>query len=635
MLDEIAISKSVTAFKRCGAGIGCAGLLLLLPLSTHAQPALGVVKDFSAVGGYYDPPHETQMKSKICGAEAEMQSGGRYLLKQLKLEVFRVNGERELVIESPQCVYDSSEHTAHSPARLEVQSGDGRFSVAGQGFLWEQDQGRLTISNQVRSVIQHPVTNSSATAELVITSRWFSFDATNRYAVFHEQVHGDDPQMEFTCGQLSVHAAPGSDSFEVVEATETPVFIGKPDGRRVSADRAIYTRADERVEMTGSVAWQQDRHSGRADRVEIHRLEKDFTADGHVAMKLPRESLGATGGILGKTNSAAARDNPQLLDLFTDHLHSRSNLTVMHGSVRLVDATNQLSCEKLSVYSATGDETNEWATAEGKVLVERGDGSLSADQSVYTKSNGIAVFTGSPMWRQAQLEGQAERVTVHGETGEIRAENQVVVKVPLGTQGASSLALFQEETTNSGPHEVKVFSKEVVAKERQALFVGDVRLHQMPITGSEPRLRSEEMEVKFSAYTNQVESLQARKNVVYEQGLPGITNGPAVYRRLTARTVTARMDPAKGKLSQMVAEGDVHVDQPGNVATSGRATFTTATELLELTDNPGVETPQMTLTGARTLYWDKGKDRFMGTGPFRIQLKPEAVKQTTDKEKIF
>lgn len=634
MLNAAAIWKSLTVIQRYGVAVGGACLLTLLRLSAHAQPSVGTVKGFSAVGGYFDPPHETQMKSLITGAEAEMLSGGRIRVKKkLKIEVFRVNGEREIVVEAPECLYDSSEHTADSPGRLQVQSGDGRFSVTGEGFRWQQDEGRLTISNQVRSVIQHPVTNSTALKELVITSRWFSFDATNRFAIFHEQAHGDDPEMEFTCGQLAVHAAPGSQSLEVVEAEQSPVFIGKPDGRRATADRAVYTRAKEHIELTGNVTWQQDRHSGRADRVEIYRLEKDFTADGHVAMKLPRESMGAGGALLSGTNATTANEHAPLLDLFTDHLHSRSNVTVIEGSVRLVDVTNRLSCDKLTLQSATGDPSNETATAEGNVVVEKGDGALRASRAVYTRSDAAVVFTGEPRWRQAQLEGQAERVTVHSETGEIRAENQVVVQVPLGTQSGASLAFFGEEHTNSGPREVKVFARAVTARERQVIFTGDVRLHQMPITGSEPRLRSDEMEVKFSAATNQVESLQARKNVIYEQGLPGVTNGPAIYRKLSARTVTARMDPATGALSHLVAEGDVQVEQPGNMATSGRATYTAATDLLELTDSPRVETPQMILTGARTLFWDKGKDRFMGTGPFRIQLKPEAVRRAGEQLK--
>lgn len=626
-------AKTSVAFLTCAAAL--AGVWF--GARVQAQPSLGTAENFTT-SEYFDAPNEKQIKSLITGAEAQPQSGGRYLLKQLKIETFRVTGEREIVIEAPACVYDSVARTAGSAGRLQIQSGDGRFSVAGEGFLWQEREGRLTISNQVRSVIQRATTNAvtEASAPLVITSRWFSFDATNQYAVFHEEVHGDDPEMEFTCGQLAVHAAPGERTFEVIEAGQSPVIIGKADGRRVTADRAVYTRADERAELVSNVAWQQGRHSGRADRAVVLRLEKDFTAEGHVAMKLPRESLGAGGLLLSGSNApvALADTNAPLVDLFADHFHSRSNLLVAEGAVRLMDITNRLACDKLTVQSATASAPEETAVAEGNVVVERGGGSLRAARAVYSKSDATIVFTGDPKWMQAQLEGQAERVTIHSETGEIRAENHVAVKVPLGAQQASLPTLFPTAAdTNSVPQVIEIFAQEFLAQERRVIFLGDVRSHQLPITGNESRLQCEELEMKFAPASHQTESLQARRNVVFEQGRPGVTNGPAIYRKLSTHTLTARSDPTTGAWLNLVAEGDVQIAQPGSLAGGGRATYTAATDFLELTDSPVLETPQILITDARTLYWDKANARFAGTGPFKIKFKPEAVRQTAEKLK--
>ncbi|MCU0784141.1 MAG: hypothetical protein MUF81_08890 [Verrucomicrobia bacterium] len=626
-------AKTSVAFLACAAAL--AGVWF--GAGAQAQPSIGTAEDFTT-SEYFDAPNEKQIKSLITGAEAQPQPGGRYLLKQLKLETFRATGEREIVIEAPACLYESVARTAGSAGRLQIQSGDGRFSVAGEGFLWQEREGRLTISNQVRAVIQRAITNAvtEATAPLVITSRWFSFDATNHYAVFHEEVHGDDPEMAFTCGQLTVHAAPGERSFEVIEAWESPVIIGKADGRRVTADRVVYTRADERAELVSNVSWQQGRQSGRADRAVVLRLEKDFTADGHVAMKLPRESLGAGGLLLSGSNApvALADTNAPLVDLFADHFHSRSNLLVAEGAVRLMDVTNRLACDKLTAQSATASASEETATAEGNVVVERGGGSLRAARAVYTKSEAAIVFTGEPKWTQAQMEGRAERVTIHSETGEIHAKNQVAVKLPVGDQRASFLTFFPAATdTNNAPQEIEVFAREFTAKERRVIFLGDVRAHQLPVTGSEPRLQCDELEVKFAAATSQAESLQARQSVVYEQGLPGLTNGPAIYRKLSTRTLTARSDPATGALLNLVAEGDVQIEQPGNRASGGHATYTAATDFLELTDRPTLETPQLLITDARTLFWDKTNHRFSGTGPFKIRFKPEVVKQAAGKLK--
>ncbi len=625
--------------KLCAVLLTAALMLACAVLALRAQPQtpIGTASDFSTCE-YYNAPHEKQARFCINGAEAQPQPGGRYLIKQLKIEAFRVTGERELVVEAPECLYDTAQGQASSSGRLQVQSGDGRFSVAGEGFLWQQGEGFLTISNQVRSVIQRALTNAATDSPLVITSRWFSFETTNRSAIFHEDVRGDDPEVEFTCGQLAVHAGPESQqqdrSFEVIEADQALVITGKADGRRATADRGVYTRTDERVELIGNVNWQQGLQSGRADRAVVHRLENDVRADGRVAMKLPRESLGAGGALLGGTNAPVATDKNLLVDLFADQFHSRSNLTVAEGAVRLVDGTNRLSCDKLTVQSATVISPEETATAEGNVVLEQGGGNLRAARAVYTRSKASIVFTGEPKWTHAQMEGRAERVTIQTETAEIRAEDQVVVKLPLEAHRASFLTMFPAAAdTNGTPQAVEIFAQTFTARERRALFSGNVRAHQLPATGSEPQLRSEELEVKFASASNQAESLQARKNVVYEQGLPGVTNGPAVYRKLTTHTLTARSDANTGVLLNLVAEGDVQIEQPGSQARGGRATYTAATDFLELTDHPSLETPQLIITDAQSLFWDKAKGRYTGTGMFKIKFKPAVVRQTGGKLK--
>ena len=586
---------------------------------------LGTANNFNTAE-YFDPPNQRQVKFELSGAQAQPQSGGGMLITQMKLQTFRETGEREIVIEAPECLYDKSARTAGSAGHLRIQSGDGRFSVAGEGFVWRQSAGVLTISNQVRAEIQRALTNAAAASPLVITSRWFTFDATNRYAVFHEEVHGDDPGVEFTCGWLAVHASSNGNSFEVIEAEQSPVIIGKADGRRATADRAIYTRDNEQAELIGNATWQQGRQSGRADHAVVRRIEKDLVADGHVAMKLPREALGAGGNLLAGSNApvTAALSNAPLVDLRADHFQSRSNVMVAEGAVQVVDATNRLSCDQLTVVSATPENTEETATAAGNVVVERGDGTLRAALAVYTKSDAAVVFTGDPHWSQAQMAGKAERVTVHSETGEIHGENAVAVKIQLGKQNASFLTFFPAAKTNSAPQEVEVFAREFTAKERQVIFLGDVRTHQLPITGSEPRLQSDELEVRFATEASQAESLQARKNVVYEQGTSGVTNGPAIYRKLSTRTLTAHAGPPNGALSDLVADGDVRIEQPGSVARGTRATYTAATDFLELTGQPTLDTPQARITEARTLVWDKGKNRFAATAPYKIVFTPDA-----------
>ena len=102
---------------------------------------------------YHDSPNETRMKSLINGSEAQPQPGGRYLIKQLRLELFDESGVKQMTIVAPECLYDGVKRTANSPGPLHMESGDGLMSIDGVGFLWRQDESTLTISNQVHTTI--------------------------------------------------------------------------------------------------------------------------------------------------------------------------------------------------------------------------------------------------------------------------------------------------------------------------------------------------------------------------------------------------------------------------------------------------------------------------------------------------
>jgi len=137
---------------RRAARIVPAGLALFVCLAP-GQTGTTTVKNFS-VPEYYDPPHETQIKSLLQGAEAEPESGGLVRIRELRLQTFHLNGEFDMLVQAPGCVFDSVGRTASSPGRLQVRTADGSFYLEGEGFLWQQTNVNLIISNQVRTVLQ-------------------------------------------------------------------------------------------------------------------------------------------------------------------------------------------------------------------------------------------------------------------------------------------------------------------------------------------------------------------------------------------------------------------------------------------------------------------------------------------------
>jgi len=132
-----------------------AGLLFAAVSGVRAQQnTLEHASNFTSTE-YYGPTNHQQIKSIMSGAEALPQPGGLLIIKQLKLEMFNPDGELEWVVNAPECIYDTFKGVANSPGHLQVRSGDGKFQVEGEGFLWRQTNSFLTISNNVRTVVEN------------------------------------------------------------------------------------------------------------------------------------------------------------------------------------------------------------------------------------------------------------------------------------------------------------------------------------------------------------------------------------------------------------------------------------------------------------------------------------------------
>src|SRR6266404_5298417 len=91
-------------------------LLMTFPANAQ-QTMIGKVRNFKVSPEFFDPPHENQMKSQLEGAEAEPGPNGRILVNGVKLQTFRQNGDPELLIETPHCVYDQTERSVTSGGR--------------------------------------------------------------------------------------------------------------------------------------------------------------------------------------------------------------------------------------------------------------------------------------------------------------------------------------------------------------------------------------------------------------------------------------------------------------------------------------------------------------------------------------
>ena len=604
-----------------------------LSTAAHAQskPDLNFKSTGFSVSDPYPSPNYKQMRYVVTGAEGRPQPDKTVLLTGLKLKTFRVNGDLEMTVDAPECIFNQEARTAQSAGKLILQSGDGKLRVEGMGFGCQLGQKILIISNDVKATIVR--TNANA-APLVITSRWLEFDAEKRRAVFHDDVRGDDPEFTFSCGTLAVSGgATNESSFEFIEASESLVVTGKTGSRRASADRGIYRRLEDTIELIGNAAWDVDGKSGRANRVLGLRKDGSIQAEGQVAMKLPRGAMGAATGLLNSSNAPA--QNIGLVEVFADHFHWRSNLITGTGAVRIVDATNRVtfSCDSLEARQPANPSEDETAIAIGNVKVEQKGANVLANRADYSKRAGAIVFTGNPRWKEERIEGSAERVTFKTVANEVEADKSVTVRITASAKGNSSLAFLPQSTTNQTTDAINITSERLNVTERRALFLGNVKANEVPRTDSDRRLHSDMLEVLFNTQSNRLDAITATGNVTFEQGRVGVTNGPAVYARLTCRSLAAKAD-ATGEPAELVASGSVRLEQPGTEARGEQAIYNRKTDILKLTGNPPiVETPQATITGGREVEWDNRRRTAIGTG-YKIVPKADFLKQAEELQRL-
>jgi hypothetical protein len=134
---------------------GIAALVCFAAAASMAQsPSLfGRVNNFK-VPEFYPAPNQKQLKSLVQGAVAEPSPDGLIKITKLRVETFKEDGTLEGVVEAPECVYNLKLRQASSAGRIEAQTGDGRMRLEGDGFLLTVTNKSLTISNNVRTVIQ-------------------------------------------------------------------------------------------------------------------------------------------------------------------------------------------------------------------------------------------------------------------------------------------------------------------------------------------------------------------------------------------------------------------------------------------------------------------------------------------------
>jgi lipopolysaccharide export system protein LptA len=534
-----------------------------LPVAT-AQPTFeGKASNFT-MSEYFDAPNETQMKSLITGAEAQPQPGGRYLIKGLRLELFGEKGERQMTVEAPECVYDGAKRLANSSGRMQAKTGDGRYSIEGEGFLWQQDTSSINISNHVHSVIRSdlltsraaggaPPSNSLVRAgeNIEVSSDQFTYERAAGRFVYRDNVRVAGTNLHLTAGVLSLTQPATSNAVETLLA-ERDVVMDQADAH-FTGDSALYAVADDTFTWTGQPTWRLGSREGHGDRLVMDRSNGVFRVSGRACLKLPGTALGTGFAPEGSSAADAPAATNQLIEVLADNYELRTNRATFKGGVRVSQLTDgrvtgKMSSAQLTV-AMSGSNAVQTMIAEDNVVVEQGDSRFTGARAVFTGTNSVAEFSGNPTWRAGSREGSGDLLTVDTAHSTLIARGNAHMRLPhdqIAMSTTTNAPVTATVTNAAAGMFAMVSSDEYEVKRGQADFRGHVRV-------DDPQMK------------------------------------------LTCETVTAVMSETGGKAGRIVAEKNVVIDMPDENGQTNRATGEKVVYTYEVVN--GVTNQTAVLTG--------------------------------------
>jgi lipopolysaccharide export system protein LptA len=655
-------------------GAGLAGLMAGVCIAAqvcwmHAQAQVSVggrAKNFVA------PVTDAQgRKSVVRGREARPAGRGLFEINGMQAETYR-GQQKDMVVEAPQCVFDSRSNVASSPRSLSIRTADERFSLEGEGFRWQLGDARLNsklvISNRVHSLVRkrlitakpglgaaqttvrNPVAANSQPAAMpasagetneFIDIRSDQFEYESDRAVYRGQVRVRDTEGDLTCGVLTVIFRGENGALQRIEAGEN-VALSQGD-TRAKADEAVYVvgQDNETVEFLGHAVWEAGGRQGSGQRVIYDRRNRTLRAEQNASLKLPRSVLAGSGFLWTSPGPAAGgvTNMPTgFVEVFSDLMTIQ--LPPTNGPVRQI-------------------------VAEKNVLIadpEQGGRAL-ADHAVYQEATGVLELTGAPILEAQHRLVNGQTLRFDRATRVFSAGPDAYVKIPL--QSVANLGLLPPSpgavpAPRAGTNQfIEVWAKDFEYSTNLLQFRGNARANFLEGTAAVGKLTCDTMTIR---YAERVQSLLAEKNVdveqfaapaaprkaarkmhcerlratftpegrlemaVAEQGVtaeqeesrPG--HPQPVISALACDSMTAFFS-ATNRLERMVAEKDVVFTQDKRTARGDKAVYADATGLLELTGHPTASMPEGKITAAERLVWDRLHARFMGMGKFKSEWK--------------
>ena len=457
MLCNFATRRSLESL-RAGFLFVALNLLLLEPASL-AQQGVEVRGGFKfGPGGYYPPPHEKQLKSLLTGARAQPQTNGMYLITEAKFETFLENGQREMLVESPQCFYNErSDQTVHSEGPLSIKAADGKFSIAGDGFQWKTNS-TLFISNRVHTIVhpellQAPVpnapTNKPAANDkgIEIFSDQFDYAGESGVGNYRRNVQMKGTDLDMRAAIMQFLLPMKERQLQRLTAEEN-VIVNSGE-LRAKGQRLNYSPDTGLVNISGQPAWEAPQRNGGGDELSIDRSNHIFRAIGHAYLEMSGQNFAASGFL--PTSAPPDTNSPNstnhTVEIKCQSYQIQTNAADFRGPVFVTDRASDnslgtLSCGQLSA-TFSGTNQMEHMIAQENVIIAQELKRFTADKAVFTGTNGLLELTGNPKWQDGTRDGRGETLLMDVRRNELLALTNASLRLPAQA--------FGQDTTSSGP----------------------------------------------------------------------------------------------------------------------------------------------------------------------------------------
>lgn len=453
-------------------GVFLLALCFQIPLAAVFTTAclgqnVGAFKGFK-VAQPYPAPYEKQTKSQLEAGRAVPVRGGYLLSEGVLLRTYSETNTLQLTARANECFYSSTNRAVNSAGPLRLETADGKFSIEGVGFYWQQTNSSFFISNKVHTVIQAELfqpagTNQSSaagaadTGSLTILSERFSYNGTNGLGKWRENVRVTGTNLVLSSALLTARIPMAQKPLEqhrvlsLLAETNVTVKYNELFG---TGARLTYAPETGLIRLLDQATWRTpEGRQGRGDELVIDRSNQVFQVNGHAWMKLPGQGIGQS-GFLSFSNTPVqntSQTNQRSIEIACQRYEIRTNLATFHDRVRLNELWNgaprgRMECRERMMVRFAGSNELQSILADKHVVIEEGDFAGAApanslkrfegEHAEYTQTNTTLVLTGHPSWQAGLRRGRGEVLRLNTQQSELLVSGNASLHLPANEMGS-------------------------------------------------------------------------------------------------------------------------------------------------------------------------------------------------------